>query len=224
MSSKNNFYVYQHKNKINGKSYIGITNQNLKDRWKEGLGYSNQDFYNAIQKYGWNNFDHIILKEKLSKEEAEKLEQYYIKYFDSYNNGYNRSLGGESGFFGGHHTQKTKDQISKTLHNYIQEKDPDRGKRLVQMLKNNPEINQKRLDNLRKKNPKAGTQEAKDKVKKNRKKVKCIETEVIFNSIKEASEWVKISNTGITHCLKGEQKTAGGYHWIYINEGENKND
>lgn len=213
-----NYTVYQHRNKINNKSYIGITNKPIKQRWKNGFGYLNQDFYNAIQKYGWDNFEHIILKQFLSEEEAKKLEQYYIEYFDSYNNGYNRSRGGESGFSGGHHSEESKQNISQHLKDYIEQNDPNRGIRLREMLQNNPEIEEKRKINANKTRPKAGTQEAKDKCKKNCKKVLCIETNQIFDSVKDAGNWAKISNTGITHCCKGDQKTAGGYHWKYIED------
>ena len=98
-----NYIVYKHTNLINNKSYIGITSQIPNLRWKNGEGYaSNKMFYNAIQKYGWNNFTHQILDENLSFEEAQELEQYYIKYYNTYvydtnSNGYNLTRGGEGG-------------------------------------------------------------------------------------------------------------------------------
>ena len=63
--NENNYTVYMHKNKINGKVYIGITSQQpVKRRWRKGSCYKNcNKFYKAIQKYGWNNFEHIILFE-----------------------------------------------------------------------------------------------------------------------------------------------------------------
>lgn len=51
----------------------------------------------------------------------------------------------------------------------------------------------------------------------NSKKVLCIETEQIFNSMKEASEWIGVSYTNISNCCNGKQKTCGGYHWRYVN-------
>lgn len=209
------FIVYQHKNKMNNKSYIGITSQDPEKRWNNGEGYKLQPFYEAIKKYGWDNFEHIILEKNLTKKQAEEKEQFYIKYFDSYRKGYNFSEGGESGFNGGHHKEKTKQIISQKLSQYIKDKDQDRGIKLQEMLKNNPEINQKRIENINN-IFKKGSQAAKDRVKNNNKKVRCIELNKIFNSIKEAADFAKVDNSGITHCLKGQQKTSGGYHWEYV--------
>jgi hypothetical protein len=44
------YTVYQHKNKINGKNYFGITSRNPVERWrKDGSGYkTSPHFYSAI--------------------------------------------------------------------------------------------------------------------------------------------------------------------------------
>ena len=64
------YIIYMHKNKINGKMYIGQTCQTLEQRSQANGGHykSCSLFYKAIQKYGWNNFEHIILKENLTLE------------------------------------------------------------------------------------------------------------------------------------------------------------
>ena len=91
------YTVYKHTNKINSKSYIGITKQsNYKKRWGYGSGYIKQlKFYNAIKKYGWDNFTHEIVYKELSLEEACKLEKELIILYDAINNGYNINAGGE---------------------------------------------------------------------------------------------------------------------------------
>ena len=51
----------------NGKMYFGITSQSPQARWgKDGAGYKNQPImWRAIQKYGWDNIQHIVLLENL---------------------------------------------------------------------------------------------------------------------------------------------------------------
>lgn len=48
-----------------------------------------------------------------------------------------------------------------------------------------------------------------------RKKVICIETQEVFNSITEAAKAINKSTGNICDCLKGKHKTCAGYHWAY---------
>ena len=84
----------------NGKRYFGITSQDkAKYRWNNGKGYkSNEYFYRAINKYGWDNFEHVIIAKGLTEEEAKWLEIELIREWDTTNpnKGYNLSTGGES--------------------------------------------------------------------------------------------------------------------------------
>ena len=98
-SSIGNFKVYIHINKVNNKKYIGITKQNIKYRWRsDGSGYlRNPRFYSAIQKYGWGNFEHIVLHDNIDEKTAKLLEQHYIKYYKTKDKryGYNMTDGGD---------------------------------------------------------------------------------------------------------------------------------
>lgn len=96
----NEYCVYKITNKLNGKIYIGMS-KNLKNRWSaNGIHYKqSKRFYNAIQKYGWNNFEKIVLVEGLSFEEACDLE---VKNISKYNSRdkkieYNIAEGGNGG-------------------------------------------------------------------------------------------------------------------------------
>lgn len=92
--------IYKITNKINGKCYIGQA-VNIKRRWKSHKeiafkknhpGYS-YPLYQAIRKYGLENFNFEVLEE-CKKEQLEEKEIFYIAKYDSYKNGYNQNIGG----------------------------------------------------------------------------------------------------------------------------------
>lgn len=109
------YTVYQHKNKVNGKNYFGITKQEVEKRWgHEGINYKTSPyFYAAIQKYGWDNFEHIILFTNLTKDEACEKEQELIQRFNTMNRqfGYNSTSGGEAFVM----NEETKQKISQAM-------------------------------------------------------------------------------------------------------------
>lgn len=110
MNNEDNYTVYMHISPSH-KVYIGITCQKPECRWNNGNGYtqkkrngeySQPSFAHAIMKYGWENFEHIILFENLSKDEAEHREKLLVALWRSNdrNFGYNiREGGGSSGGF-----------------------------------------------------------------------------------------------------------------------------
>lgn len=90
------FYIYCH-TAPNGKRYIGQTCQKPERRWGEGRGYRGQEhFKRAIDKYGWDNFEHVVLCSVSSKADADFLEQWFIEKWDTFNSehGYNHTKGG----------------------------------------------------------------------------------------------------------------------------------
>ena len=96
----NNYTIYIHRNKINNKAYIGQTCQTPSKRWgKDGNRYSHSPHLAAaINKYGWNNFDHIIFATGLTLEQANEMETKLIALYDTTNPsfGYNINLGGNN--------------------------------------------------------------------------------------------------------------------------------
>lgn len=107
------YIVYMHV-APNGKKYIGVTCQDLQNRWRNGQGYASCPlFYKAITKYGWNNFKHEILFTGLTKEEAIKKEIELIAMYKSNdsNYGYNIENGGNGV---GKHSQETIEKIKQS--------------------------------------------------------------------------------------------------------------
>ena len=96
-------YIYFIINKITGERYVGQTT-NFVRRKNEHLSqlknktHINKKLQNAWNKYGENNF--IVEKiqyDNISKEELNNEEIKYIKQYNSYNNGYNLTIGGDGG-------------------------------------------------------------------------------------------------------------------------------
>jgi group I intron endonuclease len=116
--------IYCATNKINGKQYIGYT-ENLKKRIQlyrsaAKTCKTQRKFYNAIQKYGIDNFTWEIIYESWDNKNClSVIEMLLIKEFDTYRNGYNSTPGGEcnphygkdNGMFGKTHTAEVKQML-----------------------------------------------------------------------------------------------------------------
>lgn len=194
------YCLYMHRNMINEKIYVGITCQNPTKRWSGGCGYRKQKkFYNSIKKYGWNNFEHIIVLDNLSKEEAEQKEISLISFFKSNSKkyGYNITKGGK-GSNGKPCSEKTKKKISNANKGH---KFSEETKKIMSELK----IGKKPI---------------------NCKKVLCVETGIIYDSMHDAEKETGAKFKNISKVCKNEygRKTAGGYHWQYYEIDNNKNE
>ena len=109
-----NFTVYMHI-LPNGKRYIGITSKDPEERWHKGRGYDPHKYFrNAINKYGWDNIQHVIIAQNLTKEEACLMEQQLIEKYDTMNpeKGYNLTKGG-FGRLGDKQSDQAKKKISE---------------------------------------------------------------------------------------------------------------
>lgn len=227
----------------NQKIYIGITSRDPKKRWNNGYGYiQNKHFYNAIQKYGWGNIKKEILYCGLSEEEAYSIEIKLISDLRTNESkfGYNKSFGGEKTVKGLHWkrtkesiqksaekrkgrkaTEETKQKLSESLKKYYKNHDSYiKGKSLSEETKI-------KISNSLKKWNKEHASPNKGKTRKREnweiekvsrghyKRIVCLETNIIYESIKQASELNKIDSSSLSKVCKGLRETAGGYHWRY---------
>lgn len=93
-------HVYAARCIISSKIYVGVTN-NFKLRKSQHKSKANTGrrtvFYNAIRKYGWDNFEWCIIESVPTRAAANEIEQYWINYFKSNVRafGYNMTEGGE---------------------------------------------------------------------------------------------------------------------------------
>lgn len=233
--------VYAHINKINQKVYIGQT-CNIKDRWCLSSYQKSLKFYRAIQKYGWQNFDHIILLDNLTQEEANLCEQELIKKYNTIQLGYNIRQGGT--------VSKLSEQTKQKIKEFnLSDKNPNaksviclqtkeifyspRAAAEAKGLKSEVSIRQACLGK---------TQTAKGLHWRYYKEgedysnidlsldsnhcynpVRCVETQEIFETAKEAALYFggtgKHAYHGIMNCCKGKQHTSFGMHWEFVQSG-----
>jgi group I intron endonuclease len=110
--------IYKITNLINNHAYIGQSKNiefRLKTHFKKAFILDSEEFdkvlYQAIRKYGTENFSTEVLEElpEASRQLLNVREVYWIGRYDTYNNGYNETLGGDgvSGAIGEkHHNHK----------------------------------------------------------------------------------------------------------------------
>ena len=242
------YTVYKHISP-SGKVYIGITSMPVKRRWDNGRGYiNNKYFYRAICKYGWDNFEHVILFEGLRKEEACLMEKCYIALYDSINSdkGYNINLGGyvlseetkkkigdsqrgeKHHLYGKHLSEETKRKMSEQRKG----RTPwNKGKTFSDEYKQNmSNITKGRTPwnkgkSLSEEHKKRIGEAKKGKNNPSAKRVICLNTLDIFDTMKDAGIHFNVNPKYICDCCKGRQKTAGKHpetkerlRWMYYEE------
>lgn len=221
------YTVYQHKNKINNKVYIGITSRSPKERWgKNGNNYSSSPyFYNAIKKYGWDNFEHNILYSNLSKEEACKKEQELIKFYNATNRkyGYNSTTGGEIFKMNEEVRQKISKKLMGNKNGLGHKCSEEKKKKISDTQKGRvfTEEHKKHLSEAAKSRHVPCSENKKKKLSKNypnKKPIYCLELNKVFESVQECSRELGIPATNISKLCKGRGKTLKGYHLTYYND------
>lgn len=204
------YIIYLHKNKINGKCYVGQTCQSPNTRWgKDGWHYHDQEyFYRAIQKYGWDNFEHIVLEQDIPKSKVDERECYWGGYYHSLApEGYNLALGQyQKSTASPIYTQTRSEASFKKWENTEYRNKVVQGRKKM-WAEASEECKQKMLSNLDR-TGKAG--------KKKSKKVECIETGIVYDSVREAERQTGINHSNISLACNEKRKTAGKYHWRFI--------
>ena len=269
--SKRNYCVYKHTSP-SGKVYIGITCKNPEKRWgQNGYGYRKQTvFYNAIQKYGWDNFKHEILHEGLSHDEAVEKEIELIREYKSncskyYSpmHGYNQTDGGEgqSGyvlsqdrkdwlskkmtgegnpFYGKKHSKETIEKLSiQKIGTMIGKDNPNYGNYWSEEQRKNASeqhIGHIISDQTKTKlsdvmsginNPMYGKQQSNESIEKNKrnqpntKRVRCVELNILFDSISECARHFGVGAGSISSaCRQGH--LCKNYHFEFVGDSKDK--
>lgn len=191
------YVLYEHRNKINGKRYIGITNNTTKRWYGKGKHYNGCPyFFEAIQKYGWDAFEHNILARNLTREEASELEKHYIKVFKTRDKafGYNLAEGGTSNpsMLGKHHSEETREKMREAaLGRVISD---EQRKRHSGAMKGKLVGNRNHMS----------------------KAVRCVTTGEVFESQQIAAKAKGVLQSKISLCCQGKRTHTHGLKWEYV--------
>jgi len=113
-------YIYIIENKLNGKQYVGLTTSSIEKRWGQHKTTSRASgrltISSAIRKYGEENFKMTPLyavtgeTKEIVMEKLNKWEVFWIKHLDTYEDGYNCTLGGGNAT----HSKETREKMSES--------------------------------------------------------------------------------------------------------------
>ena len=166
--------IYSHYNPITNKRYIGYTTKSLEERFsthfKKAKYGSNVHFHSAIRKYGKDIWISEIIEYINDEKLLNEREIYWINHYDSYNNGYNSTKGGDGrGFVKGRkQTEEHKRKIKEAhIKKWKNEEHPLKGRPIPNEQK---EQIRKTLTGVKHTEERKANQ---SKSAKNRSKIKC---------------------------------------------------
>jgi len=211
--------IYKITNKINDKSYIGQTKQSnpykrIQAHFRKTKPRSKSLIWEAIRKYGNENFQIEILDNTVDEILLNILEKEYIQKYNTFNpNGYNLQLGGHDQKV----TKEIKENISKAVKNYYKNnKHPFKDKKFSKSHIEN-------LSKVRKGFDSPARIEVREKMyQKTRIPIKAIHIETkqeyLFDSIKECADKLKLIASNVSATLNGTQnrKQHKGYKFQKI--------
>lgn len=222
---EHNYTVYMHENKTNGKRYIGITCKDPEVRWRHGTNYRTCiAMKRAFEKYGWDGFNHVILKTGLTKEEACEEE---IRLIEEYKTrdpdyGYNICVGG-GGTSG---CSFSEDELKRRSEFWKGENNPNyKGKmwtpeyrehmRQINTGKKHTEEHKRKIgDSLR--GRKHVSEEGKKHIAETHSRSIMRDDGVIFSSVNEAAASVGVTPSAISNAMRRGQR-SGKYYWKLLN-------
>jgi hypothetical protein len=236
-------WIYQIKNILNDKIYIGQTAQhNVATRWAEHIKSINSGndshLARAFRYHGLENFTFSVISE-IPEEQLDKAEINEISNKNSLSpSGYNIREGGSRG----KHSQESIDKIRES---HIGKTHTDETKEKLRQLNIGKKHTPESIEKIRQAmSGKSKTQEAVEKSSKARtglkrskevvdkmKAAKQIEVEQwsiegkyiqTYHSIKKAT--IETGCNDISKCCRGKYKQSGGFIWKYKDENYCKNN
>jgi len=214
----------------NGKIYIGqtINKKQRKYYYNSGCFKQQVKLLNNCKKYKWNpahTFE--IIEECLCGENKKILnerEKYWIQFFDSFKHGLNCNEGG-NGNIGHKHSEDSLKKMSLSKIGVKHTEERNKKKSEYTKGRKHSEISKIKMSEKKRENM---TLEVKNKIrlgllgnkngignKGNRKKIKCLNNNKTYSSVKEAADELGLHSTGIISVCKGLFKQTKNYKFIY---------
>lgn len=235
-----NMTIYCITNLINGKRYVGQTIRCLDERWTNHCSKTSgcTALKGAIAKYGKENFSIEYLDSASTQSELDEKERYWILKLNTLSpNGYNLKTGGEHP----HLTNEVIEKISKSnLGKIVSEETKilisqrmkeqwQNGSRkghpvsekskyvLAEYVKENGSWNKGLPKEQSHLYGKSKPKEQREKIAKSLSKpILCVELNKVFRSSQDACKELGVNYCNISRCLHGRSKSAGGYHWRWV--------
>ena len=201
--------IYKITNTLNDKVYIGNTDRDLANRFREHCKksnitkFENRPMYSDMNKYGVDNFS-IELIEEVNNTDRYEREKYWINYYDTFNNGYNSTKGGLGRF-----TTNINDIEILWKKGYT-----------IKEIHSMTGYGAKNISKILRKNSIATHEEIKDRANIAREKI-VAQIDEYDNVVEIYKSMFDIfhDKTKIAHIIdvcKGKRKTAYGYKWVYL--------
>lgn len=195
--------IYKITNTINNKSYIGQS-IHIEQRWQEHLYKSSgcSLLKYALHKYGVENFTFEVIEE-CSQDNLNKREQYWISFYNTFEEGYNLTRGGDG---------TIKYSIESIYEDYlITQNMTQTAKNIGCHIGTVRRVLREYDINLHEQSDAKPVEQIDPSTLKVIKK---------FFSIQEAADEMGVEHGAINMALNGTHKTSAGYYWQY--EGENR--
>lgn len=236
--------IYGYYQQLSNKWYVGMTIDEITRKSGHRSGKrTGVIFKKALDKYGYNSFDYVILEEVFDEDKVKLMEilrereKYYIKEKDSFKNGYNATEGGE-GCAGYKHTIEHRNYISKVLTG--RKMSPERIEQMQQFNLGNKnwlgkthteESKKKMSDNKRGKKMEFSDEHRKflSESLRERRSVKVEQYSLdglyiaTYDSITVATKTARVDRESIYRSCEGLVKNPKKYIWKYASITNNNN-
>lgn len=227
------YKVYCHRNKTTGKEYIGMTGRDINVRWSsKKRAYDMCTYFRrALEEYGWDGFEHIVLYDGLTKEEAVEKETELIR--ENISKGISYNVRDDNDWLGNlrkrpvdvYDLQGNLIETCASIHDVCVKYDSGETHTYYCVTGKKKTLKRKYIlafhgEDISNRIAEANIDRRYGLPAHNRRKVAMFSLEGNkireFDSATEASNYVSVGVSSIVSCCSGVRKTCRGYKWSYV--------